>query len=126
MAAISIGEVSRRAGIAASALRYYEQAGLLPAPPRMSGRRSYDPGVLDRLAVIALLQQAGFTVAEMRSFLEDFPTGTPPSERWRVLAERKLPQVEALITRATAMRKIIEAGLRCECPSMEECARRCR
>jgi MerR family redox-sensitive transcriptional activator SoxR len=83
----------------------------------------YEPAVLDRLAVIALLQRAGFTVAEMRTFLTDFPADAPPSERWQALASRKLPEVEALIVRATAMKDILERGLRCECPTMEECAR---
>ena len=122
MEQLSIGEIARRAGIAASALRYYESAGLVPAPARMSGRRVYEPAVLDRLAVIALLQRAGFTVAEMRTFLTEFPADAPPSKRWQTLASRKLPEVEALIARATAMRDILERGLRCECPTMEECA----
>jgi MerR family redox-sensitive transcriptional activator SoxR len=122
MERLSIGEVARQAGIAASALRYYETEGLVPPPERLSGRRVYEPAVLDRLAVIALLQRAGFTVAEMRTFLTDFPADTPPSERWQALARQKLPEVEALIARATAMKEILERGLDCTCPTMEECA----
>src|SRR5579859_4204886 len=110
MEQLSIGQVARQAGIAASALRYYESAGLVPPPRRESGRRIYEPAVLDRLAVIALLQRAGFTVAEMHTFLTDFPEDAPPSERWQMLAAQKLPQVEALIARATAMKGILERG----------------
>jgi len=123
MERLSIGEVARRAGIAASALRYYESEGLVPPPERSSGRRVYETVVLARLALIALLQRAGFTVAEMRTFLTEFPAEAPPSERWQTLASRKLPEVEALIARATAMKEILERGLACECPTMEECAR---
>jgi len=123
MGELSIGAVARRAGIAASALRYYESVGLVPPPERTSGRRVYEPAVLDRLAVIALLQRAGFTVAEMRTFLTEFPADAPPSERWQALALQKLPEVEALIARATAMKEILERGLACACPTMEECAR---
>ena len=123
MERLSIGEVARQAGIATSALRYYEAAGLVSPPERVSGRRVYEPAVLDRLAVIALLQRAGFTVAEMRTFLTNFPADAPPSERWQALAARKLPEVEALIARATAMKQILERGLACACPTIEECAR---
>jgi DNA-binding transcriptional MerR regulator len=125
MTELAIGEVARQAGIAASALRYYEQVGLVPAPLRLNGRRVYDRSVFDRLAIIAMLQQAGFTVAEMCTFLQDFPEGTPPSQRWQALAERKLPAVDALIARATLMKRILEEGLHCQCPSLEECARGC-
>jgi MerR family transcriptional regulator, redox-sensitive transcriptional activator SoxR len=118
-----IGEVARRAEIAASAVRYYEQVGVLPEARRVNGRRLYDEQVFGRLAVIALLQQAGFTVAEMRTFLHDFPAGTPPSDRWRALAEKKLPEVEARIARAETMKQILQDGLLCRCPTIEECAR---
>ena len=62
---LTIGEVARRAGIRTSAIRYYESVGLLPAPPRMSGRRRYDPSIVQRLAVLHLAQEAGFTMAEI-------------------------------------------------------------
>ena len=58
MASLSIGEVSRRAGVAASAIRYYEEIGVLPVPQRRSGRRHYDASVIDRLSLIDLAQQA--------------------------------------------------------------------
>jgi len=122
---MSIGEVAWRAGIRPSALRYYEGVGVLPAPERENGRRRYDGEVLrevlDRMAVVRVAQQAGFTISEIRTLLNGFSEETPPSERWRLLAEEKLPEVEALVKRALGMRALLERGLRCECLRLEDC-----
>ena len=123
MEQLTIGEVARRSGLRPSALRYYEDAGLLPAPARLNGRRRYDADVFDRLAAIRLAQAAGFTVAEIRAFLHGFAPDTPPPDRWRELAARKLPAVDAQLARLQGMRAILEAGLRCECLALAECAR---
>ena len=125
MESMSIGEVARRAGVRPSALRYYEGVGVLPAPERENGRRRYDGEVLrevlDRMAVVRVAQQAGFTISEIRTLLNGFSEETPPSERWRLLAEEKLPEVEALVKRALGMRAVLERGLRCECLRLEDC-----
>ena len=123
---MSIGQVARRAGVKPSALRYYEGVGLLPPPERANGRRRYDGEVLrevlDRLEVVRLAQQAGFTISEIRTLLDGFSEDTPPSERWRLLAQDKLPEVEVLLERALGMKDLLERGLRCECLRLEECA----
>jgi MerR family transcriptional regulator, redox-sensitive transcriptional activator SoxR len=123
---MSIGEVVHRAGLRPSALRYYEGVGLLPAPERTNGRRRYDGEVLrevlERLAVVRVAQQAGFTISEIKTLLNGFSNDTPPSERWRLLAEEKLPEVDALIERAQGMKDLLERGLRCECLRLEDCA----
>jgi MerR family transcriptional regulator, redox-sensitive transcriptional activator SoxR len=122
---MSIGQVASRAGVRPSALRYYESVGLLPPPERKNSRRRYDGEVLrevlDRLAVVRVAQQAGFTISEIRMLLDGFAEDTPPSERWRVLAQAKLPEVEALVERALGMKDLLERGLRCECLRLEEC-----
>jgi MerR family redox-sensitive transcriptional activator SoxR len=122
---MSIGEVAGRAGVRPSALRYYERIGLLPAPERENGRRRYGGevlrDVLDRLAVVRVAQQAGFTISEIRTLLDAFSDDTPPSERRQVLAREKLPKVEALVERAIGMRDLLEKGLRCECLRLEDC-----
>jgi MerR family transcriptional regulator, redox-sensitive transcriptional activator SoxR len=123
---MSIGEVARSAGVRPSALRYYEGVGLLPPPERENGRRRYDGEVLrevlDRLAVVRVAQQAGFTISEIMTLLDGFSEDIPPSERWRLLAREKLPEVEALVERALGMKDLLERGLRCECLSLEDCA----
>ncbi len=126
MEGMSIGEVARKAGVRTSALRYYERIGLLPRAGRENGRRRYDGEALrealDRLAVVRVAQQAGFTISEIRTLLDGFSEDTPPSERWRALAQAKLPEVEALVERALSMKDLLERGLRCECLNLEECA----
>lgn len=118
---MAIGEVAERAGINASAIRYYEKAGLLPKPERANGRRRYGPEVLELLAAIRVAQRAGFTIAETRTLIGGFSAEEPPSERWRVLAHGKPTEIEALIDRAQAMKRVLERGLRCECLDLENC-----
>jgi DNA-binding transcriptional MerR regulator len=65
--ALGIGDVARRTGLATSALRYYERVGLLAPDGRANGKRYYGPGSADRIALILLCQDAGFTLAEIRS-----------------------------------------------------------
>lgn len=122
---MGIGALARRAGVAPSAIRYYESLGLLPAPPRAGGRpagpRRYDASALDWLALIALARGAGFTMAETRELVAGFAPGTVPAERWRALAARKLAEVDALLARATRMRAVLRAALACGCRRLEDC-----
>ena len=119
---IAIGEVARMAGINASAIRYYEKAGLLAKPERVNGSRRYGPEVLDVLAAIRVAQRAGFTIAEIRTLMNGFSAEEPLSERWSSLARGKLAYVEALIDRAQTMKRLLERGLHCECLGIEGCA----
>ena len=125
MESMSISEVARSAGVRPSALRYYEGVGLLPPPERANGRRRYDGEllreVLNRLAVVRVAKQAGFTISEIRTLLDGFSEDTLPSECWRLLAQDKLPEVEVLLERALGMKDLLERGLRCECLRLEEC-----
>jgi MerR family redox-sensitive transcriptional activator SoxR len=123
---LSIGEVSRQAGLRASAIRYYEQAGLLPVPQRVSGQRRYDVTILDRLALIRFAQDAGFTIAEIRLLFEGFEDDTPASARWQVLASQKLAEVDALLDRAQRMRTLLGHALACGCLRLEDCAQAIR
>ena len=127
MEELTIGDVAQRAGIRASAIRYYESVEVLPAPHRINGRRRYDSSVLDRLAVIQMAQQAGFTVSEIRTLFNGFAAETPASARWEALAQQKLAEVDALIRRAQAMKRVLEEELlRCRCLTLDECARHIR
>jgi len=117
---IRIGEVAARAGVNTSLIRYYERIGLLPAPERVSGQRRYDASVLRRLAVIDVAQRAGLSLDEIRDLLE---IGTDPlSDHLRELAERKLPEIEALIERAGRVRAWLTTATGCDCQTVDECA----
>ncbi len=122
-ALLTIGEVARRAGVRASAIRYYEEAGLLPEPERVGGKRRYDEEVLRRLALIWGAKRAGFTLGEIRTLLHGFPAETGAAERWRTLASEKLGEVDEAIAQLRSTRDLLQEALRCECGSLDECAR---
>src|SRR5271154_594772 len=113
--AMLIGEVARRSGIAASTLRYYEREGLLPAPARVSKRRTYTSTIMGRIRIIQVARDAGFSIADTRAFLSNFPNGSTPSGRWQKLAERKLQEIEELIVRANHMKAILQSSFKCGC-----------
>jgi MerR family transcriptional regulator, redox-sensitive transcriptional activator SoxR len=118
---LSIGEVARDSGKAASAVRYYEEIGLLPEATRVSGRRRYQRDVVRTLAVIETAQRAGLTLDEIRLLLEVSPHDRAATDRLREVAERKLPEVAALIERAELVRGWLEDAARCVCPTLDDC-----
>ena len=120
---LTIGEVARRAGVRASAIRYYEEAGLLEEPERVGGKRRYDEEALRRLALIGGAKRAGFTLGEIRTLLHGFPAGTRAAQRWQALASKKLDEVDEAIAQLRQTRGLLEEALRCECASLDECAR---
>ncbi len=120
-AELSIGELAAEAGVATSAIRYYERVGVLPEPERVSGRRRYRPDTVERLGMIATAQQAGFLLEEIRELLRGSDQGRA-SEQLRELAGRKLPEVEALIERGQEMRRWLEAAGECGCETLDACA----
>lgn len=100
---LTIGDVSRVAGKAASSVRYYEHIRPIPAPVRISGRRRYPAAIRRTLAVIETAQRAGLTLEEIRSLL----TASPDDMAARALQanrSRKLPDIHALIERAARPR----------------------
>ena len=116
---LRIGEVAERAGLRKSAIRYYEEIGLLSKPERVSGQRVYDPSILRRLAVIDVAQRAGLSLDEIRELVD--AGSAPISEQLQELAAKKLPEVEALIARAEAMRAWLETAQACGCETIDEC-----
>jgi MerR family redox-sensitive transcriptional activator SoxR len=118
---LTIGEVARRSGLRPSALRYYEDVGLLPPPARVNGQRRFDPDVVRLLATVQFAQRAGFTVAEIRTLFHGFGPDVPPAARWRRLATRKLTELDELVARADRMRKALKSAMRCGCLRIEDC-----
>jgi|SRR5947209_3660567 len=117
---LSIGEIAERAGIRPSAIRYYESIGILPPAERISGQRRYDERVLQLLAVIDTGQSVGLSLEEIGALLQASRDGAVGA-KVRALAERKLPEVEALIVRAQAVKRWLEAAEACRCPELEDC-----
>ncbi|SRR5579871_5704600 len=116
---MTIGEVAKRTGLRASAIRFYEREGLLPKPARTGGQRRYDHSILARLAVLERAKKAGFTLDEVRQLFSDRGR---PSESWGRVAQKKLKELDKLLERVASMRLLLEK--RCQCADLEECGRR--
>jgi MerR family redox-sensitive transcriptional activator SoxR len=119
---LSIGEVAARAGLNVSAIRYYEREGLLPEAERLAGRRRFPPATVERLGLIAVAKRAGFSLDEVRMLLDAADGGAPAHEQLRAIAERKLPEVEALISHAETVRGWLTAATACTCERLDRCA----
>ena len=119
---MTIGHVAKESGFAASAIRYYEQAGVLPRAIRIGGRRQYDPSILERLAVLERTKACGFSLAETRQLLYGFREGAPPSERWQTLAKRKIGELDDLALKIAATKELLQRP--CACKDLAECGRR--
>jgi MerR family transcriptional regulator, copper efflux regulator len=100
-----IGDLAAAAGLSAKAIRFYEQAGLLPAPPRTrGGYRDYPAVAATRLAFIRQAQAAGFTLAEIRGILSIRDGGQPPCRHVTGLIGQHLAQIDERIAELTRTR----------------------
>ena len=118
---MTIGAVAALAGKQASSIRYYEQIGLLPPAPRVSGRRVYGSDTVRTLAVIETGQRAGLTLDEIKALLSASRDDQTAMDRLREVAARKLPEITALIERSEIVRGWLESAARCECPNLDRC-----
>lgn len=119
---IPIGALAAKAGIEASAIRYYESLGLIPKPARAGGKRRYGPDTIDRLAVIGLAKDAGFTMQEIRQLVAGQARDATPADRWRLLATQKLEELDRTADRLRRMRKVLRRALECGCVDLAACA----
>jgi len=118
---LSIGELAARAGVRTSAIRYYESIGLLPPAARAGRYRRFTPDTVRLIGTLRFAQRAGFTVSEIRTLFHGFGAEVPPAERWRVLAERKVSELDAMIADVQRMRRALQEGMRCGCVRVEDC-----
>ena len=117
MTNLDIAEVARRAGLPASTLRYYEERGLIASVGRAGLRRQFDPGVLQRLALIALGRTAGFSLDEI--VLMFAPDGQPRIDRDMLSA--KADELDATISKLTVLRDSLRHAAACAAPSHMQC-----
>jgi MerR family redox-sensitive transcriptional activator SoxR len=120
---MTIGEVARRTGMRASAIRYYEKIGLLPKTQRIGGQRRYETSILSYLEVIDVATRAGFRMDEIRHLFHGFGKGIPAFRRWQLLAQRKITEMDDLIARAKKMKGLLEKADRCKCLNLEDCGK---
>lgn len=116
---MDIGEVAARSGLPASTLRYYEDKGLIASTGRRGLRRVFDPGVLERLALIALGRASGFSLAEIASMFS--PDGKLAVDR--TLLGAKADELDHTIRKLTALRDGLRHAAACSAPSHLECPR---
>jgi MerR family transcriptional regulator, redox-sensitive transcriptional activator SoxR len=121
---MTIGQVARESGLAASAIRFYEEAGVLPKARRIGRRRQYDASILETLAVVDRAKTCGFSLAEIRRLFYGFREGVPPSERWQALARRKIVELDEMARKIAITRALLQRS--CSCKDLGECGRRIR
>ena len=117
MTVLDIAEVVERVGVPASTLRFYEEKGLITPVGRRGLRRQYDPGVLQRLALIALARAAGFTLDEIALMFT--PDGQPRIDRETLTA--KADELDRRITELGVLRDSLRHAAACPAPSHMEC-----
>jgi DNA-binding transcriptional MerR regulator len=114
---LDIAEVAQRSGSPASTLRFYEEKGLIASTGRRGLRRLFDPGVLERLALIALGRAAGFSLDEIALMFA--PEGRPRIDRQMLAA--KAEELDRTIRKLSAMRDGLRHAAACPAPSHMEC-----
>jgi MerR family redox-sensitive transcriptional activator SoxR len=105
---LTIGQVARRAGLAPSAVRYYERRGLLAADGRESGQRRYSEATQRRLVFIRMLQDAGLSLDEIAGVL-----GASTVQEWKAIAAHRLDALDAEIERLERARAYLQGAMLC-------------
>lgn len=121
---LTISEVASQIGLRASAIRYYEQIGILPPAHRINRQRRYDLTVLYRLIVIQRARYTGFTLPEIKQLFYGFRAATPPSARWQKLKREKMVELDAMLEHIQAMRELVQQHGTCGCRALEECGKK--
>ena len=119
---LTIGEVARRAGVAGSALRFYEAEGLIGSVRSPGNQRRYHRDVLRRIAFIRAAQRVGLTLDEIRSALESLPgSRTPTAADWERLSRSWRPLLDARIAELERLRDGLDGCIGCGCLSLKAC-----
>ncbi len=120
---ISIGILAERTGLAHSAIRYYEEEGLVHPERTATGQRRYLRSDIRRLSFVMIAQKLGFPLARIRSLLEALPNRRTPNARdWRALSGEIRSDLDARIAELTALRDKLDGCIGCGCLSLEKCA----
>jgi MerR family redox-sensitive transcriptional activator SoxR len=119
---LKIGEVSRRSGVAASALRFYEERGLITSERAGSGHRRYPRPVLRRIAFIVFAQRLGLTLDEIGTELAKLPPGRAPTRRdWSRLSRKWTLRIDERIAELERLRAGLTECIGCGCLSLDRC-----
>ena len=120
---LTVGEAAERAGVAASALRYYESRGLIQSIRTTGNQRRYHRATLRRISVIRAAQQLGLTLDEITEALSELPNGRTPTKRdWQRLSTAWKTRLNQRIDELERMRDSLSACIGCGCLSLKSCA----
>ena len=120
--ALSIGEVARRSGFATSALRFYEELGVISARRTSGGQRRYDRSVLRRLAFIRAARNIGLTLDEVRTALAALPDSrTPTRADWTRVSRSWRGRIDEQIAALERLRDGLDSCIGCGCLSLQRC-----
>src|SRR6478609_1130573 len=123
MTEITIGELSERSGVATSAIRYYEDRGLVSSRRTTGNQRRYERAVLRRLAFIRTAQRVGLTLEEIEAALSTLPSGrTPTKADWTRLSRGWRSRLDAQIHQLERLRDTLDSCIGCGCLSLRRCA----
>lgn len=119
---LSVGELARRAGVAVSALHFYESRGLIRSQRTAGNQRRYARDMLRRVAVIRAAQRVGVPLADIATALAALPTQrTPTAADWARLSARWRADLDARIVRLTQLRDTLDGCIGCGCLSLRTC-----
>ncbi len=119
---LTIGEVARRSGVAASALRFYEDRGLITSERAGSGHRRYPRPVLRRIAFIVYAQRVGLTLEEIGGELARLPANGVPTRRdWARLSTKWSSRIDARIAELERLKVGLTECIGCGCLSLDRC-----
>jgi MerR family redox-sensitive transcriptional activator SoxR len=120
---LAIGEIARRTGLAVSAIRYYEDEGLIAPFRNSGGHRRYDRSDIRKLSFILIAQQLGFPLKRIREALAALPEGRPPSKAdWTRLSQEFRADIDARIATLAGLREKLDGCIGCGCLSLDRCA----
>lgn len=120
---LSVGDVAHRSGFAASAIRYYENEGLISATRSPGGRRQFERSVLRRLAFIRAAANVGLTLDEVRAELAMLPAGrTPTKADWSRISRHWRRRLDEQIAALEKLRDGLDSCIGCGCLSLRRCA----
>ena len=119
---IAIGDVAKRSGFAASAIRYYESQGLITAHRTSGGQRMFERGVLRRLAFIRAASNVGLSLEEIRAELAELPAGrTPTKADWVRMSRHWRGRLDEQIAALERLRDGLDSCIGCGCLSLKHC-----
>lgn len=112
---LAIGDLAERTGVAVTALRYYDELGLVRPSTRVGGKRRYDDDAVQQVAIVVFLREVGFSLDEIARLVA--------GDSWRPLAEAKLAELDEQAASIEAARTAIRHALRCPAKEPAACPR---